>query len=139
MKILLIGCNGQLGWELQRSLLPLGPVVSVDFPEIDLSNRDSILHWTRKEKPGVIVNAAAYTAVDQAEIESEIAWSINSTAPGILAQEANSSGAILIHYSTDFVFDGSKKESYKEDDSPNPINVYGESKLGGEREIIKVG
>ena len=139
MKILLIGCNGQLGWELQRSLLPLGPVVSVDFPEIDLSNRDSILHWTRKEKPGVIVNAAAYTAVDQAEIESEIAWSINSTAPGILAQEANSSGAILIHYSTDFVFDGSKKESYKEDDFPNPINIYGESKLGGEREIIKVG
>ncbi|NQS91866.1 MAG: dTDP-4-dehydrorhamnose reductase, partial [Chloroflexi bacterium] len=81
----------------------------------------------------------AYTAVDQAEKERDIPWSINSTAPGILAQEALSSGAVLIHYSTDFVFDGSKKESYKEDDSPNPISVYGESKLGGEREITKVG
>jgi dTDP-4-dehydrorhamnose reductase len=87
----------------------------------------------------VIVNAAAYTAVDQAEKESDLAWSINSTAPGILAQEALSAQAMLIHYSTNFVFDGSKGESYQEDDTPNPINVYGESKLGGEREICKVG
>jgi len=139
MNILVIGSSGQLGWELQRSLLPLGTVFSVDFPEIDLSDTSSIQHWVRTTKPEVIINAAAYTAVDQAEEESDLAWLINSTAPGVLAQEALSAGAMLIHYSTNFVFDGSKGKSYQENDTPNPINVYGESKLGGEREICKVG
>jgi dTDP-4-dehydrorhamnose reductase len=139
MKILVIGSTGQLGWELQRSLLPLGKVIPVDFPDIDLSDRTSIHQWVKTTNPDVIINAAAYTAVDQAEKESDLAWSINSTAPGILAQEALSLQALLIHYSTDYVFDGSKGESYQESDSPNPINVYGASKLGGEREISKIG
>jgi len=139
MNILVIGSSGQLGWELQRSLLPLGSVYPVDFPEIDLSDSPSIQHWVRTTKPDLIINAAAYTAVDQAEEESDLAWSINSTAPGVLAQEALSAGAMLIHYSTDFVFDGSKGQSYQEHDEPNPINAYGESKLGGECEICKVG
>ncbi len=139
MKILVIGSTGQLGWELQRSLLPLGSVIPVDYPEIDLSDIFSIQQWVRSTNPDVIINAAAYTAVDQAEKESDLAWSINATAPGILAQEALSSQALLIHYSTDYVFDGSKGESYQENDPPNPINVYGESKLGGEHEISKVG
>ena len=139
MKILVIGSTGQLGWELQRSLLPLGSVIPVDYPEIDLSDIFSIQQWVRSTNPDVIINAAAYTAVDQAEKEIDLAWSINATAPGILAQEALSSQALLIHYSTDYVFDGSKGESYQENDPPNPINVYGESKLGGEHEISKVG
>jgi len=139
MKILVIGSTGQLGWELQRSLLPLGSVIPVDYPDIDLSEISSIQQWVRTTNPDVIVNAAAYTGVDQAEKDIDLAWSINSTAPGILAQEALSLQAMLIHYSTNFVFDGSKRESYQESDPPNPINVYGESKLGGEHEISKVG
>jgi dTDP-4-dehydrorhamnose reductase len=139
MNILVIGSSGQLGWELQRSLLPLGNVIPVDFPEIDLSSVSSIQDWVKTTKPDVIINAAAYTAVDQAEEERDLAWAINSTAPGVLAQEALSAQAILIHYSTNFVFDGSKGGSYQESDPPNPINFYGESKLGGEREICRVG
>jgi len=139
MKILLIGNTGQLGWELQRSLLPLGDVVGVDFPEINLTDNNSITHWIEQEKPDVIFNAAAYTAVDQAENEKKLAYQINAIGPGFLAEEASSSGAMLVHYSTDYVFDGTKESPYLETDTPNPINVYGESKLAGEQKIDQVG
>ena len=139
MKILIIGSNGQLGWELQQVFQPLGQVVPIDYPEIDLRDPDSISHWIRNHKPKIIANAAAYTNVDQAETEIELAWAINSVAPGIIAQEALLSQSIFVHYSTDFVFDGTKGQSYSEKDLPAPINVYGESKLAGERAIENVG
>lgn len=139
MRILVIGSTGQLGWELHRSLLPLGKVIPVDFPEIDLTDQKSILDWVRSKKPDVIINAAAYTAVDQAESEADLAQKINSVAPGILAEEAHSQDALLIHFSTDFVFDGKKKSPYQETDSPNPLNVYGETKLAGEQAVQQVG
>ena len=139
MKILVIGSTGQLGWELQRSLLPLGQVIPVDYPEIDLTDHSSILRWIRGEKPDVIINAAAYTAVDMAEKEADLAQEINGVAPGILAEEAYAGNSVFIHFSTDFVFDGKKKDPYLETDIPNPINVYGETKLAGERAIRQVG
>ena len=139
MKILLIGNTGQLGWELQRSLLPLGEVVGIDFPDINLTDNSTISDWIQAEKPDVIFNAAAYTAVDQAENEKDLAYQINAVGPGFLAEEAASVGAILVHYSTDYVFDGTKERPYQEIDIPNPINVYGESKLAGEQKIDQVG
>jgi dTDP-4-dehydrorhamnose reductase len=139
MRILVIGSTGQLGWELQRSLLPVGEVIPVDYPEIDLTDQGSIEDWVRSEKPDVIINAAAYTAVDQAEKEFELARNINSTAPGILAKEALAAKSLLIHFSTGFVFDGRKGDLYQETDSPNPINVYGETKLAGEGAVQQVG
>ena len=139
MKILLIGNTGQLGWELQRSLMPFGEVVGIDFPEINLTDNSTISHWIQKEKPDVIFNAAAYTAMDLAENEKDLAYQINASGPGFLAEEAASSGAILVHYSTNYVFDGSKESPYLETDAPNPINVYGESKLAGEQNIDQVG
>jgi len=139
MKILLIGNTGQLGWELQRSLMPFGEVVGIDFPEINLTDNSTISHWIQKEKPDVIFNAAAYTAMDLAENEKDLAYQINASGPGFLAKEAASSGAILVHYSTNYVFDGSKESPYLETDAPNPINVYGESKLAGEQNIDQVG
>lgn len=138
-KILVIGKNGQIGWELERSLCVLGDVVAVDRQSIDLANADSILTSVRKVQPDVIVNAAAYTAVDKAESEPELAMTINGNAPGILAEEAKRLGALLIHYSTDYVFDGTKRTPYTEDDAPNPINVYGKTKLAGERAVQAVG
>lgn len=131
MRILLIGKNGQVGWELHRSLVPLGEIVAVDYPEIDLASITSTQTVVRTVQPDVIVNAAAYTAVDQAESQAELAFTINGIAPGILAEEAHTIGAALIHYSTDYVFDGEKGAPYTEDDTPNPINTYGESKLKG--------
>ncbi len=139
MKILLIGSFGQLGWELQRSLLPLGQIVSVDFPEIDLTKPDSIINWVRGTTPDVIINAAAYTAVDQAEDEVEIAHKINTIAPGILAEEALSQNAVLIHFSTDYVFNGNIRRPYLETDLAAPINEYGRSKLGGENVVQQIG
>ena len=139
MKILLIGNTGQLGWELQRSLMQFGEVIGIDFPEINLTDNSTISHWIQKEKPDVIFNAAAYTAMDLAEKEKDLAFQVNASGPGFLAEEAASSGAILVHYSTNYVFDGSKESPYQESDTPNPINVYGESKLLGEQNIDKVG
>ena len=139
MKILLIGNTGQLGRELQRSLMPFGEVIGIDFPEINLTDNSTISHWIQKEKPDVIFNAAAYTAMDLAEKEKDLAFQVNASGPGFLAEEAASSGAILVHYSTNYVFDGSKESPYQESDTPNPINVYGESKLLGEQNIDKVG
>lgn len=139
MKILLIGRIGQLGWELHRSLACLGEMTVVDFPEIDLSKEDQIRTLVRSTKPDLIVNSAAYTAVDKAESEPEICRAINSTAPGIIAEEACAIKAALVHYSTDYVFDGSKTTSYVESDQPNPISVYGKSKWDGDQAVMEAG
>lgn len=136
--ILLLGKNGQVGWELQRTLAPLGQVIALDQSDLDLTKPEQIRAKVREIKPNLIVNAAAYTAVDRAEEEPELAMAINGIAPGILAEEAKELGATLVHYSTDYVFDGTKKEPYTEEDEPNPINVYGKTKLAGERAIQAV-
>jgi dTDP-4-dehydrorhamnose reductase len=137
--LLLIGKIGQVGYELRRALAPLAQVTAVDFPEIDLTNGDSIRKWIRDTKPAVIINAAAYTAVDKAESESELAMKINGVAPGILAEEAKKIGALLVHYSTDYIFDGTKTEPYVETDAPNPLGSYGRSKLAGDQAVIAAG
>ncbi len=135
MKILLLGKTGQLGWELNRTLLPLGELQVVDYPEINLAEADNLRAFVHSSAPDVIVNATAYTAVDRAETERDLAFAINATGPGILAEEAKKLGAALIHYSTDYVFDGTKGALYVESDLPHPLNVYGESKLAGEQAI----
>jgi dTDP-4-dehydrorhamnose reductase len=141
MKVLLLGKNGQVGWELQRSLATLGEVVACDFDSAgdlraDFSQPDSLLPLLRRVKPDVIVNAAAHTAVDKAESEPALAQAINATAPGVLACEAAATGALLVHYSTDYVFDGSGHAARSEDAPTGPLNVYGRSKLAGE-ELIR--
>lgn len=138
MKILLIGKNGQVGWELRRTLASLGEVVEIDYPDIDLSNEVSTREWVRRTRPQVVVNAAAYTAVDKAESEAELAMAINGTAPGVLAEEARAIDAVLIHYSSDYVFDGTKGTAYVENDATNPLSVYGLSKLAGDQNIQQV-
>jgi dTDP-4-dehydrorhamnose reductase len=136
---MLTGKNGQVGWELQRTLAPLGEVVALDRQQLDLANPDQIRARVREIKPSLIVNAAAYTAVDRAEEEPELAMAVNGVAPGILAEEAKRLNAVIVHYSTDYVFDGTKTTPYTEEDVPNPINVYGKTKLAGERAIQAVG
>jgi len=136
--ILLLGKYGQLGWELHRSLAPLGDIVAIDYPEINLLELDSLVGLIRQLQPKIIVNATAYTAVDQAELEPEIAEAINSFAPGTLAELAKEFQSVFIHYSTDYVFDGSKGSPYIESDIPNPLGVYGSSKLEGEKAIQDV-
>lgn len=137
--ILLIGKNGQVGWELCRTLATVGNVRAVDFPEIDLANAESIRKVVRDVAPKLIVNAAAYTAVDKAESEPDKAMAINGTAPGILAEEAKKLGAALIHYSTDYVYEGTKREPYLETDATGPLSVYGRTKLAGDQAITAVG
>jgi dTDP-4-dehydrorhamnose reductase len=139
MKILLAGCAGQLGRELKRSLACLGEVIACDRRQLDLAQADSLRALVRAMGPTVIVNAAAYTAVDKAEAEPAAADAINALAPGILAEEAKRTGALLIHYSTDYVFDGTKATAYTEDDTPAPLSAYGRSKLAGERAIVAAG
>ncbi len=139
MRILLLGKNGQVGWELHRSLAPLGAVTALDFPEVDFADIDGLRAVVRQHDPQLIINAAAYTAVDQAEQEPDKAMAINAIAPGVLAQEARRLNAGLVHYSTDYVFDGTKRDPYTEEDVPHPINVYGESKLTGDRAVEAVG
>lgn len=139
MKILLLGASGQLGRELKRSLACQGELVALDRASIDLTEPSRLSDAVRSTAPAVIVNAAAYTAVDQAETEKEAARSVNATAPGILASEAKRLGALLIHYSTDYVFDGTKTLPYKEDDAAAPLSVYGQSKLEGELAIAATG
>jgi dTDP-4-dehydrorhamnose reductase len=139
VRILLTGANGQIGWELRRALAPLGEVAAFDRQGLDLADPDQIVRRVREVRPAAIVNAAGYTAVDKAESEPELARVVNSVAPGILAEEANRLGAILVHYSTDYVFDGSKAAPYTEDDVPDPINVYGRTKLEGERAVAASG
>ncbi len=139
MRVLLLGKLGQLGWELHRSLSPLGELIAVDYPEIDLSQPDQILQLVRRVQPALIVNATAYTAVDRAESEPQVAMDINARAPRILAEEARTLGATLIHFSTDYVFDGTANRPYLETDPPSPLSVYGRSKLEGERAIQAAG
>ena len=135
MKILLTGKNGQVGFELRRALAPLGELYAVDAAECDLRDADAIRGLVHDLRPDVIVNPAAYTAVDKAESDRENAEAVNAHAPAILAEEAEKLGAILVHYSTDYVFDGVKSGPYVESDSPNPQNVYGATKLAGERAV----
>jgi dTDP-4-dehydrorhamnose reductase len=130
--LLVIGKNGQVGWELRRALAPLGRLVCVDYPEIDLTDGNSIRKWVRETSPAAVINAAAYTAVDKAETETDRCDQINGIAPGILAEEAHKLGALVVHYSTDYVFDGSKNSPYLEDDAPSPLGAYGRSKRAGD-------
>jgi dTDP-4-dehydrorhamnose reductase len=139
MRILLLGKEGQLGGELNRILSSWADVNVLGQDDFELADFDGLAGIVRRIQPDVIVNAAAYTNVDQAESEPDVANAVNGIAPGILAKEARSIGAVLIHYSTDFVFDGSKKTPYTESDTPNPINAYGISKLIGENEIFRQG
>jgi dTDP-4-dehydrorhamnose reductase len=139
MRVLLTGRRGQLGWELQRALAPLGELVALDRAGMDLADPDSIHRAIVDARPAVIVNAAAYTAVDKAESEPELAMRINGVAPGIIADEAARLGALMVHYSTDYVFDGAKDAPYREDDPPAPLNVYGRTKLAGEEAVRAAG
>ena len=135
MKILLTGGNGQVGWELRRTLACLGEVVAMDSKTLDLTDVAAIRRVVGEIAPRIIVNSAAHTAVDRAESESDLAYAVNATAPGVLALEAEKLGALLVHYSTDYVFDGSGETSWREDDATGPLNVYGASKLAGEQAI----
>lgn len=137
-RILITGRNGQVGWELERTLAPLGDIVALDRAGLDLADPDRLRAVVGDVRPDIVVNAAAYTAVDKAEAEAALATAINGTAPGILAEECKRSGALLVHYSTDYVFDGSKDGPYTEGDPTCPINVYGASKLAGEQAIQTV-
>jgi dTDP-4-dehydrorhamnose reductase len=139
IRTMVFGRTGQLGWELRQKLACFGGVAGAGSPEVDFSKPDSIRKAVRAAEPAVIVNAAAYTAVDKAESEPDLAWAINATAPGVLAEEAKRLGCILVHYSTDYVFDGEKQGSYVETDAPNPLNVYGTTKLAGDLSIESVG
>jgi dTDP-4-dehydrorhamnose reductase len=138
--ILLIGATGQLGWELKRSLSPLGKLVALNRKSMDLGRPDQIREVIKEIHPNLIVNAAAYTAVDKAEEEIDLAKAINSIAPGVIAEEAEKLQAPLIHYSTDYVFSGNNGgKPYTEEDEPDPKNIYGQTKLAGEKAIQKVG
>lgn len=136
-KILLIGKKGQIAWELQLCLATLGDVTLIGSEELDLANSNQIEQQVNLIQPQIIVNAAAYTAVDKAESEPDLCMAINATAPGILAELARESQALLVHYSTDYVFDGTKTGAYIETDPTNPLSVYGASKLAGERAIVE--
>jgi dTDP-4-dehydrorhamnose reductase len=139
MKLLLFGKNGQLGWELNRTLAPLGEVYSLGSRELNLADLKALETVIRDVQPQVIVNASAYTAVDRAEEEPDLAMRINAHAPAVMAETARALGAVFIHYSTDYVFDGAKDAPYTEDDAPNPLNVYGQSKLAGEQAVGQAG
>ena len=139
MNILLTGKNGQVGWELQRTLQPVGKVAAFSHAGLDLADAAAIRSKLDEVRPNVIVNAAAYTAVDKAESEPELAHEVNAVAPALLAQEAARRGALLIHYSTDYVYDGAKAAPYVESDKTNPLGAYGRSKLAGEEGIRASG
>jgi dTDP-4-dehydrorhamnose reductase len=138
-KILLVGKNGQVGWELRRAFAPMARVVAVDYPEIDLSDGNAARRLVLDHKPNVVINAAAYTAVDKAESDTKTAQLINGVAPGALAQAAKQVGALMVHYSTDYVFDGTKNTPYVETDPPKPLGAYGRTKLDGDEAIRAAG
>ena len=138
-KILIIGRNGQVGWELRRTLSVLGQIVSVEYPEIDLTKPESLRAVVAGVKPTVIANAAAYTAVDKAETETALAEAINATGPAVLAEEAKKIGALLVHYSTDYVFEGAGNAARTETSPTGPLNVYGKTKLAGDQAIAASG
>jgi dTDP-4-dehydrorhamnose reductase len=139
MKIVLFGKEGQLGWEFQRTLPVLGDVTPLGREQVDFCDLDAIQKTLKESKPNLIINASAYTDVDGAENETEAAMKINALAPGIMAEMARNLGAVLIHYSTDYVFDGKRNSPYTESDPTNPLNVYGKSKLMGEKNIQQAG
>ncbi len=139
MKILLFGKDGQVGWELQRALAPLGELIALGEQQADFENIEHIRQLVRQIQPDVIVNAAAYTAVDKAESAPEKARRINAEAVGVLGAEAHRLNAWLVHYSTDYVYDGAKTSPYEESDPPRPLSVYGKTKLEGDQLIVKSG
>ena len=138
-RILLTGANGQVGWELRRTLSSLGDVIALDSKAMNLADADAVRRTVREIAPAIIVNPAAYTAVDKAENDAGLAHAVNAVAPGILAEQAVALGALLVHYSTDYVFDGSGTTPRREDDACGPLNVYGATKLEGERAIQATG
>jgi dTDP-4-dehydrorhamnose reductase len=137
MKLLLLGKRGQVGWELQRSLAPLGELVALDSASADFRHPAQLGETVLKVRPDVIVNAAAHTAVDKAESEPELARMLNATSPGVIAEVAQQIGALMVHYSTDYVFDGSGSKPWQEDDATGPLSVYGRTKLEGEQLVAK--
>ena len=139
MKILLLGKTGQLGRALAPALAPLGELVALDRAALDLTDPAAIPAAVERHRPTIVVNAAAYTAVDRAESEADLAMTVNGRAPGVLAETARQANAALIHFSTDYVFDGAASRPYREDDAPNPLNAYGRSKLDGERAVLASG
>jgi dTDP-4-dehydrorhamnose reductase len=139
VRLLVTGATGQIGWQLQRTLAPLGEVTACTRSELDLADPDAAAKFVRNLAPDIVVNAAAYTAVDKAEGEPELAHTINAAAPGRIAAELVRTGGLLIHYSTDYVFDGAKPNPYEENDETGPLNVYGQTKLAGEQLIAASG
>lgn len=139
LRLMLTGASGQVGWELLRSLAPLGEVIVVDRNRMNLAEPDAIRDTIRDIRPDVLVNPAAWTSVDLAESEGAAAAAVNSVAPGVMAEECRRLDALFVHYSTDFVFDGSRSTPWSEDDAPNPLNVYGKTKLAGEIAVRESG
>ena len=139
LRLLITGANGQVGWHLQRTLAPLGEVLAIDVEEVDLTDLDAVSRTVREFAPDIVANAAAYTAVDKAESEPDLARAINVAAPARIAEECARSGALLIHYSTDYVYDGSKSGPYEETDATGPLSVYGKTKLEGDMAIVASG
>jgi dTDP-4-dehydrorhamnose reductase len=139
IRLLLLGNKGQLGWELERCLSLWSDVIALDFPEVDFSHLDHLRQVVLDSHPQVIINAVAYTAVDRAETEANLAMTVNGKAPGVLAEAARALGAAFIHYSTDYVFDGKKNAPYTEEDNPNPLSAYGLSKLAGDQAVVQTG
>jgi dTDP-4-dehydrorhamnose reductase len=139
LRLLITGATGQVGWQLQRTLAALGEVIAYTRAQLDLADPDATVKVVRDLAPDIVVNAAAYTAVDKAESEPDLAHTVNAVAPGLIADELSRTGGLLIHYSTDYVFDGAKSGPYEEDDPTGPLNVYGRTKLAGEQAIAASG
>lgn len=139
LRVLITGANGQVGWQLQRAFAPLGVVTACTHSELDLSQPEAAARAVREIKPDILLNAAAYSNVDDAEHEPELARTVNGVAPGLLAREVARSGGLMVHYSTDYVFDGRKADAYSEEDPTGPLNVYGRTKLEGEQTVAASG
>jgi dTDP-4-dehydrorhamnose reductase len=139
LRLLITGANGQVGWHLQRTLAPLGEVMATDVEQVDLTDQDAVARTFREFGPDIVINAAAYTAVDKAESEPDLARAVNAAAPARIAEECARSGALLIHYSTDYVYDGSKLGAYDENDATGPLSIYGQTKLEGDKAIVGSG
>lgn len=139
LRILITGANGQVGWELQRTLASLGAITAIDLPDLDLTDAAEVRSYIAKLRPDVLVNPAAHTAVDKAETQPELAMAVNGVAPGVMAEEMAKLGGLMVHYSTDYVFDGTKQGAWVETDQPNPVSVYGRTKLAGEQAVQAAG